>query len=78
MEPKNLNEWWAEQPEGLKQAFTLFPDELWEGADLYLRINIRNYCCLKKTGYCLKAKSVRCLSRLSANWRKWNYAGSTE
>lgn len=50
MEPKNLNEWWAEQPEGLKQAFTLFPDELWEGADLYLRINIRNYCCLKKDG----------------------------
>lgn len=50
MEPKNLNEWWAEQPEGLKRAFTLFPDELWEGADLYLRINIRNYCCLKKDG----------------------------
>lgn len=48
MEPKDLNEWWTEQPEGLKQAFTLFPDELWEGADLYLRINIRNYCSLKK------------------------------
>ena len=48
MEPKILNEWWAEQPDGLKQAFTLFPDEIWEGTDLYLRINIRNYCCLKK------------------------------
>lgn len=48
MEPKSLNEWWDKQPDELKQAFTFFPDERWEEADLYLRINIRNYCCLKK------------------------------
>ena len=43
-----MNEWWGEQPDGLKQAFSLFPDRRWEEADLYLRINIRNYCHLKK------------------------------
>lgn len=48
MEPKNLNEWWAQQPDELKRVFTLFPDERWEKADLYLKIDIRNYCCLKK------------------------------
>ena len=48
MEPKSLNEWWDKQPDELKQAFTFLPDERWEEADLYLRINIRNYCCLKK------------------------------
>ena len=26
MEPNNLNEWWDGQPDGLKQAFSLFPD----------------------------------------------------
>lgn len=50
MEPDNLNEWWGGQPDGLKQAFSLFPDGRWEEADLYLRINIRNYCLLKKGG----------------------------
>ena len=48
MEPNNLNEWWGGQPDGLKQAFSLFPDGRWKEADLYLRINIRNYCLLKK------------------------------
>ena len=24
MEPNNLNEWWGGQPDGLKQAFSLF------------------------------------------------------
>ena len=48
METKSLNEWWDKQPDELKQAFTFLPDERWEEADLYLRINIRNYCCLKK------------------------------
>ena len=47
MEPNNLNEWWGGQPDGLKQAFSLFPDGRWKEADLYLRINIRNYCLLK-------------------------------
>ena len=64
MEPKNLNEWWAEQPEGLKQAFALFPDELWEGADLYLRINIRNYCHLKKDGLLPEDKERSMLSEI--------------
>lgn len=50
MEPNNLNEWWGGQPDGLKQAFSLFPDGRWKEADLYLRINIRNYCLLKKGG----------------------------
>lgn len=50
METKNLNGWWAEQPDELKQAFSLFPDECWEEADLYLKINIHNYCYLKKDG----------------------------
>ena len=50
MEPKNLNEWWEKQPDGLKQAFLLFPDKRWKEADLFLRISIRNYCCLKKDG----------------------------
>lgn len=27
MEPNNLNEWWGGQPDGLKQAFSLFPDD---------------------------------------------------
>lgn len=45
MEPNNLNEWWAGQPDELKQAFTLFPDKRWEECDLFLRIAIRNYCC---------------------------------
>lgn len=48
MEPKSLNEWWNKQPDELKQAFTFLPDERWEEAGLYLRINICNYCCLKK------------------------------
>ncbi|WP_370794999.1 hypothetical protein [Bacteroides stercorirosoris] len=48
MEPNDLNEWWAGQPEELKRAFTLFPDKRWEECDLFLRIAIRNYCCLKK------------------------------
>lgn len=48
MEPNNLNEWWARQPDELKQAFTLFPDKRWEECDLFLRIAIRNYCCLKE------------------------------
>ena len=30
MEPNNLNEWWGGQPDGLKQAFSLFPDGRWE------------------------------------------------
>ena len=45
-----MNEWWGGQPDELKQAFSLFPDGRWEEADLYLRINIRNYCLLKKGG----------------------------
>ncbi|WP_289227533.1 hypothetical protein [Parabacteroides goldsteinii] len=48
MEPNSLNEWWGKQPDELKQAFTLFPDARREESDLYLRTNIRNYCCLKK------------------------------
>ncbi|MCS2239563.1 hypothetical protein [Phocaeicola dorei] len=48
MEPKNLNEWWEKQPDGLKRAFALFPDKRWKEAGLSLKINIRNYCCLKK------------------------------
>lgn len=48
MEPKSLNEWWNKQPDELKQAFTFLPDERREEAGLYLRINICNYCCLKK------------------------------
>ena len=36
MEPNNLNEWWGGQPDELKQAFSLFPDRRWEGADLHL------------------------------------------
>lgn len=35
MEPNNLNEWWAGQPDELKQAFTLFPDKRWEECDLF-------------------------------------------
>lgn len=50
MEPKNLNEWWEKQPDRLKRAFLLFPDKRWKEADLFLRISIRNYCCLKKNG----------------------------
>ncbi|MCS2302377.1 hypothetical protein NXX23_06710 [Bacteroides ovatus] len=50
MEPNNLNEWWGGQPDELKQAFSLFPDRRWEGADLHLLNNIRNYCHLKKEG----------------------------
>lgn len=50
MEPKNLNEWWEKRPDGLKRAFLLFPDKRWKEADLFLRISIRNYCCLKKDG----------------------------
>lgn len=63
MEPKSLNEWWDKQPDELKQAFTFLPDERWEEADLYLRINIRNYCCLKKTNYSPKTRNARCLSK---------------
>lgn len=48
MEPKSLNKWWTQQPDELKQAFTLFPDERWEEAGLFLKIDVRNYCCLKK------------------------------
>ena len=48
MEPKSLNKWWTQQPDELKQAFTLFPDERWEEAGLSLKIDVRNYCCLKK------------------------------
>ena len=48
MEPNSLNEWWGKQPDELKQAFTLFPDARREESDLYLRTNIRTYCCLKK------------------------------
>lgn len=40
MEPNNLNEWWGGQPDELKQAFSLFPDRRWEGADLHLLNNI--------------------------------------
>lgn len=47
MEADKLNEWWAGQPDELKQAFSLFPDKRWCEADLYLRTNIRNYCHLK-------------------------------
>ena len=47
MESDKLNEWWAGQPDELKQAFSLFPDNRWCESDLYLRINIRNYCHLK-------------------------------
>lgn len=50
MKPNNLNEWWGGQPDELKQAFSLFPDRRWEGADLHLLNNIRNYCHLKKEG----------------------------
>lgn len=45
-----MNEWWGGQPDELKQAFSLFPDRRWEGADLHLLNNIRNYCHLKKEG----------------------------
>lgn len=48
MEPKILNEWWDKQPDGLKQAFSLYPDKRWKESDLFLKINIRNYCYLKK------------------------------
>lgn len=48
MEPNDLNEWWAGQPDELKRAFTLFPTGRWEECDLFLRIAIRNYCCLKE------------------------------
>ena len=48
MEPNDLNEWWAGQPDELKRAFTLFPAGRWEECDLFLRIAIRNYCCLKE------------------------------
>lgn len=50
MEQNNLNEWWDGQPDELKQAFSLSPDGRWKEADLYLRINIYNYCLLKKGG----------------------------
>ena len=43
-----MNEWWAGQPDELKRAFTLFPAGRWEECDLFLRIAIRNYCCLKE------------------------------
>ena len=35
MEPNNLNEWWGGQPDGLKQAFSLFPDGRWKDCLLY-------------------------------------------
>ena len=43
-----MNGWWAGQPDELKRAFTLFPAGRWEECDLFLRIAIRNYCCLKE------------------------------
>lgn len=67
MEPNNLNEWWGGQPDGLKQAFSLFPDGRWKEADLYLRINIRNYCLLKKEGCFPKTRTARCSARLSVS-----------
>lgn len=54
MEPKILNEWWDKQPDGLKQAFSLYPDKRWKESDLFLKINIRNYCYLKKKDCLLK------------------------
>ena len=63
MEPKILNEWWNKQPDGLKQAFSLYPDKRWKESDLFLKINIRNYCYLKKTDCLLKTKSGRCSAR---------------
>ena len=64
MEPNNLNEWWGGQPDGLKQAFSLFPDRRWEEADLYLRINIRNYCLLKRGGMLPEDKDRSMLSEI--------------
>ena len=64
MEPNNLNEWWGGQPDGLKQAFSLFPDGRWKEADLYLRINIRNYCLLKKGGLLPEDKDRSMLSEI--------------
>ncbi len=68
MEPNNLNEWWGGQPDGLKQAFSLFTDGRWKEADLYLRINIRNYCLLKKGGLLPEDRTARCSARLSVSW----------
>ena len=64
MEPNNLNEWWGGQPDGLKQAFSLFPDGRWKEAELYLRINIRNYCLLKKGGLLPEDKDRSMLSEI--------------
>ena len=71
MEPNNLNEWWGGQPDGLKQAFSLFPDGRWKEADLYLRINIRNYCLLKKGGLLPedKDRSKTCAIRTGLFWK---------
>ncbi len=59
-----MNEWWGGQPDGLKQAFSLFPDGRWKEADLYLRINIRNYCLLKKGGLLPEDKDRSMLSEI--------------
>ena len=70
MEPNNLNEWWGGQPDGLKQAFSLFPDGRWKEADLYLRINIRNYCLLKKgCDVQMERHSKTCAIRTGLFWK---------
>ncbi len=50
--------------DGLKQAFS-FPDDLGgKSMDLYLRINIRNYCLLKKEGCFPKTRDRSMLSEI--------------